>query len=123
LKCGWDVLKKLKGIETIGTKENLAGSFYVGSGSWFGNDSIWRMVYDLNMIILFAHINGGALRDRPQREVVSILDGIVAGEANGPLQPLPVNANALLAARNPFLLDFAMARLMGFDFRKIRLLN
>ena len=123
LKRGWEVVKKLRGIKTIGTKENLGGTFYVGSGSWYGNDSIWRMVYDLNMIILFAHADGGPLRAGPQRAVLSIMDGLVAGEGNGPLQPLPVKADALLASRNPFLIDFAMAKLMGFDVRKIRLLD
>jgi uncharacterized protein (DUF362 family) len=122
LKGGWELLKKMRGIETVGTRENLAGSFYVGSGSWWGNDSIWRMVYDLNLIILQAPTEGGPLRAEPQRAVVSILDGLVAGEGNGPLQPLPVEACALVAARNPFLVDFAMARMMGFDAGKIRLL-
>ncbi len=125
LKKCWELLKRLRGIKTIGTKENLSrgtGGFYVGSGSWHGNDSIWRMVYDLNMIILLAHADGGKLRAEPQRAVLSIMDGLIAGEGNGPLQPLPVNANALLASRNPFLVDFAMAKLMGYDFRKIRLL-
>jgi uncharacterized protein (DUF362 family) len=122
LKRGWETVKKLRGIKTVGTKENLGGTFYVGSGSWYGNDSIWRMVYDLNMIILFAHADGGKLRTEPQRAVLSIMDGLIAGEGNGPLQPLPVKADALLASRNPFLIDFTMAKLMGFDFRKIRLL-
>ncbi len=122
LKRGWEVVKKLRCIKTVGTRENLGGTFYVGSGSWYGNDSIWRMVYDLNMIILFAHADGGPLRAEPQRTVLSIMDGLVAGEGNGPLQPLPVKADALLASRNPFLIDFAMAKLMGFDVRKIRLL-
>ena len=123
LKKGWELVKKMRGIQTIGTKENLGGSFYVGSGSWYGNDSIWRMVYDLNRIILLAHRDGGKLRAEPQRAVLSIMDGLIAGEGNGPLQPLPVTANALLASRNPFLIDFAMAKLMGFDARKIRLLD
>ncbi len=122
LKTGWELIKKARGIETVGTRENLGGQFYVGSGSWYGNDSIWRMVYDLNMIILMAHADGGPLRAEPQRTVLSIMDGLVAGEGNGPLQPLPVAANVLLAARNPFLIDFAMAKLMGYDAEKIRLL-
>jgi uncharacterized protein (DUF362 family) len=122
LKAAWEILKRMRGIETVGTKENLGGNFYVGSGSWYGNDSIWRMVYDLNAILVLGHADGGALRAEPQREVVSIMDGIVAGEGNGPLQPLPVKADVLLASANPFLVDFAMAKLMGFDFRKIRLL-
>ena len=123
LKKGWELVKRMRGIKTIGTKENLGGSFYVGSGSWYGNDSIWRMVYDLNMIILLAHADGGKLRAEPQRTVLSIMDGLVAGEGNGPLQPLPVNAGVLLASRNPFLIDFTMAKLMGYDVRKIRLLD
>lgn len=122
LKRGWEVVKRWRGIKTIGTKENLGGRFYVGSGSWYGNDSIWRMVYDLNAIILHAPAEGGTLRPTPQRAVVSILDGIIAGEGNGPLQPLPVEAGVLIASRNPFLVDAAMAKLMGFDFAKIRLL-
>jgi Domain of unknown function (DUF362) len=122
LKRAWELIKKARGIKTLGTKENLGGQFYVGSGSWYGNDSIWRMVYDLNMIILHGRPEGGPLRTAPQREVVSIMDGLVAGEGNGPLQPLPVDAGVLLASRNPFLIDFAMAKLMGFDWEKIRLL-
>ncbi len=122
LKGGWELLKKARSIETIGTRENLGEKFYVGAGSWYGNDSIWRMVYDLNMIILLGHSEGGALRSTPQREVVSIMDGLIAGEGNGPLQPLPVKAGVMLASRNPFLVDFAMAKMMGFDSERIRLL-
>lgn len=122
LKAGWEMLKKARGIETIGTRENLGGQFYVGSGSWYGNDSIWRMVYDLNMIILLAHADGGPLRSTRQRETLSIMDGLIAGEGNGPLQPLPVKAGVMLASANPFLIDFAMAKLMGYDAAKIRLL-
>ena len=33
-----------------------------------------------------------------------------------------MQAGVLLASRSPFLVDFAMAKMMGFDFRKIRLL-
>jgi len=120
---GWTALKKLAGIQTTATREALrAGKVYVGAGSWHGNDSIWRMVYDLNLILVFARKEGGVLADTPQREVVSIMDGIVAGEGNGPLQPLPVDAGVLLASSNPFLVDMAMAKLMGFDWRKIALL-
>lgn len=126
LKRGWEIVKKLRGIKTVGTKENLANPgahFYVGAGSWHGNDSVWRMVFDLNMIILFAHADGGPLRKETQRRVVTFMDGVVAGEGNGPLQPLPVQVDALLASENPFLVDLAMSKLMGFDFKKVRLLS
>lgn len=122
-KAGWEILKKLRGIQTVATRESLGtGKVYVGAGSWHGNDSIWRMVYDLNLILVFGKAEGGALADTPQRKVVSIMDGFLAGEGNGPLQPIPVQTRVLIASENPFLVDFAMAKMMGFDWRKIRLL-
>jgi hypothetical protein len=122
-KAGWEAIKKMRRIKTIGTRENLSGNFYIGSGSWYGNDSIWRMVYDLNLVLVLAPIKGGRLESTPQRAVFSILDGWTAGEGNGPLQPLPVKAHTLAASANPFLIDFAMSKLMGFDWEKIRLLS
>ena len=122
-KAGWEILKKLRGIQTVATRESLGtGKVYVGAGSWHGNDSIWRMVYDLNLILVFGKAEGGALADTPQRKVVSIMDGCLAGEGNGPLQPIPVETRVLIASENPFLVDFTMAKMMGFDWRKIRLL-
>ena len=121
LRLPWQLYKRLAGLSTVATREALRGRVYVGAGSWYGNDSIWRMVYDLNLIVRFATIDAAGLSQLPQRETLSILDGIVAGEGNGPLQPLPVQAGVLVASSNPFLVDLAMARLMGFDHRKIPL--
>lgn len=119
----WQLIKRFRGIETLGTPSALdRGSVYVAAGSWYGNDSLWRMIYDLNKIIRFAPAEGGKLNDKPQRESVSILDGIVAGEGNGPLQPLRVEAGCLITGRDPFAVDAVMARLMGFDWRRIPLL-
>jgi uncharacterized protein (DUF362 family) len=124
LRPGWLVIKRLWGIQTQGTPEHLGGGrFYQAAGGWYGNDTIWRMVYDLNRIIRYAPAGGGALAATPQRRCVSILDGMVAGEGNGPLQPLPVEANVMVASENPFLVDLVMSRLMGFDWRKIPLLR
>ena len=120
----WELVKVIRGIKTVATRENLQkGGVYVGAGSWYGNDSIWRMVYDLNLIIQFGKATGGCLSETVQRTVISIMDGVIAGEGNGPLQSIPVVGNVLLASRNPFLVDFGMAKLMGFDWRKIRLLS
>lgn len=120
----WRVMKKIYGIRTEGTQGNLRqGKFYLAAGAWHGNDTIWRMVYDLNRIIRFAPPEGGALKTNPQRAYVAVLDGIVAGEGNGPLQPLPVQANTMIAADNPFLVDAIMARLMGFQHERIPLIS
>jgi uncharacterized protein (DUF362 family) len=121
-KAGWEFLKRIQRIQTVGTRRNLSGNFYVGSGSWYGNDSVWRMVYDLNLIVRFAPAQGGRLLSNPQRTLLSIMDGLIAGEGNGPLQPIPVRTGVLLASTNSFLIDLAMSKMMGFDYRKIRLL-
>jgi uncharacterized protein (DUF362 family) len=118
LRLGWLPLKRLAGIQTRGTPENLGKSFYLAGGAWHGNDTIWRMVYDLNRIIRYAD-GSGNLTSAPQRAYVAIMDAMVAGEGNGPLQPLPVDLQLVLAADDPFKMDIVMARLMGFDYRKI----
>jgi hypothetical protein len=116
----WSVLKRLRGIETEGKPSNLAKkAFFRAGGAWPGNDTIWRMIYDLNKIILYAPKEGGPLAATPQRRYLAVVDGLVAGEGDGPLQPLPVEAETLVVATDPFLADCVLARWMGFDRRRI----
>lgn len=119
LRAPWRVLRRTRGIQTEGTRGNLEKTFYMAGGAWYGNDTIWRMIYDLNRIVRFASKDGTEIRDVPQRRYLAILDGMVAGEGNGPLQPLPVPCGLLAFARDPFCLDHVMARLMGFDAARI----
>ena len=114
----WRVLRRAAGIRTEGTPDNLDAPFYMAGGAWYGNDTIWRMIYDLNRIVRYAD-RDGVLRDRPQRAYLAILDGVVAGEGNGPLQPLPVAAGLVAFSADPFALDAVTARLMGFDRARI----
>jgi hypothetical protein len=117
--AGWRVLRRFGRVEVRGLPEHLQKRFYAAGGAWWGNDTIWRMIYDLNRILCYAPAGGGHLGRLPQRDYVAILDGMVAGEGNGPLQPLPVRANVLIASKDPFLADTAMAALMGFDWERI----
>ncbi|MCH7704503.1 MAG: DUF362 domain-containing protein [Planctomycetes bacterium] len=89
----------------------------VRSGNWYGNDTTWRMVLDLNRILLYADADG-TLHDRPVRRFFSVVDGIVAGEGNGPLDATPKPTGIIVAGGNPVAVDLACARLMGFDWRK-----
>ena len=57
-------------------------------GAWYGNDTTWRTIVDLNRIILYAD-KSGVLGEQPQRKVFNICDMIVAGEGYGPLAPTP----------------------------------
>jgi len=60
----------------------------------------------------------GNLRLEPRR-YFSIVDGIHAGEGNGPMAPDLVRAGVLVAGFNPVAVDCACAKLMGFDWQKI----
>ena len=118
-RWGWRLVKAALGIQTRGTRENLGKNFYVAGGAWPGNDTIWRMVYDLNAIILRSPSQGGVLAATRQRDYFCILDAGVSGEGNGPLQPLPVPTDALIMGDNPFVVDMVMAAAMGFDYQRI----
>ncbi len=91
-------------------------------GSWYGNDTISRTTVDLNRIVRYA-ARDGSLCPQPQRTVFSIVDGIIAGDRDGPLAPTPRPAGMLLAGFNPVAVDLAMARIMGFRHQAISTLR
>jgi hypothetical protein len=93
----------------------------IRSGNWYGNDTTWRMVIDLNRILLYADTDG-VVHDRPVRRVFSVVDAIVAGEGNGPLDATPKAFGVILAGANPVAVDLACARVMGFDFARLPML-
>jgi uncharacterized protein (DUF362 family) len=94
----------------------------VRSGNWHGNDTTWRMVLDLNRILLYADVDG-RLHDQPLRSFFGFVDGVVGGEGNGPLDPTPKPSGVVLAGSNPVAIDLAAAQLMGFDYARLPLLR
>jgi hypothetical protein len=87
-------------------------------GGWSGNDTVWRMVLDLNRIALYGERNGN-MSNTPRRKIYSVTDGIVAGEGNGPLFPIPCKVGMVsFACSSPFA-DIAHASVMRLDWRKI----
>lgn len=122
LKPGWEALKKLRGIETrLDDPAARPKHFYAAGGSWFGNDTIWRMIYDLNLVIRYANA-AGQLEAQPQRHYFCIVDGLISGEGNGPLQPLPRATDWLVFGNDPFAIDAALCHFMGFAVEKVPLL-
>ena len=87
---------------------------FVVEGSWEGNDTIWRTTLDLCHLLHYAD-HEGRLHDRPVRRHLALLDGIIAGEGEGPLAATPKRAGLFLAGRDPVLLDYVATELMGFD--------
>lgn len=93
----------------------------VRSGNWHGNDTCWRMVLDLNKCLFF-HDGEGRPRAVPRR-YLAVVDGLVGGEGNGPMAPDPKPAGVILAGTHPLAVDCAAAAVMGFDWRKLRMLT
>ena len=93
----------------------------IRSGNWHGNDTTWRMVMDLNRILIYSD-SEGKMHTKPRRRSFIVVDGIVAGEGDGPLDPTPKPAGVVVAGIGPVAVDLVCTRLMGFDFRKIRFL-
>ncbi len=104
--------------QTLGTE----GEKHVEDGDWHGNDTVWRMVLDLNTLMLYAD-RAGVLQTTLQRRYFSIVDGIIGGMEEGPLKPRPANSGVLLAGFNPVAVDMVGARLMGFDIERIPLIR
>jgi len=83
-------------------------------GAWSGNDTVWRTCLDLNRILLYGRPDGTLARE-PVRRVVHIVDGIVAGQGNGPLSAEPLPLGAILVGTNAAAIDWVGAQLLGYD--------
>jgi len=89
----------------------------IRSGNWYGNDTTWRMVLDLNKA-LFYYEGSGNRRTKPLR-YMTIVDGIIAGEGNGPMAVDAKACGVVIAGFNPVAVDTVSAAIMGFDYKKI----
>ena len=93
----------------------------VRSGNWHGNDTCWRMVVDLNKC-LFYYDSEGEPRTKPLR-YLAVVDAIVAGEGNGPMSPDAKPCGVIVAGTNPLAVDSVCSALMGFNWRKLKMLT
>jgi hypothetical protein len=90
--------------------------------AWYGNDTTWRMVLDLNKIAEYGTRNG-TIESTRQRKIFSLSDGIIGGQGNGPLRPEPLPLGILCFSNHSAVTDTVMAELMGFDVNKIPLIK
>ena len=81
-------------------------------GAWPGNDTIWRMVVDLYKAML-----------KRDRRYLSVVDGIVAGEGQGPFCPTSKNANTLIIGNDLLYTDLTTVRYMGINPWKLKYLQ
>ena len=134
-----------RALEFMGDRQNMTSSFAVAKvwqsmakpfnrvlqlmgdqlgmeGSWSGNDTIWRTCLDLNRILHYGRPDGG-MADRPQREVLHVVDAVVAGQGDGPLSPQPLALGMLLAGQNAAAVDTVGTHLLGYDPKHVPLVR
>jgi uncharacterized protein (DUF362 family) len=96
------------------------GDAFIRSGNWHGNRTTWRMCCDLNRCLYYSDRAGLHLDSpKPVRTVLTLMDGILAGEGEGPLAPTDVPLGVVLAGTDPVAVDLVAVRLMGFDAEKL----
>jgi hypothetical protein len=116
------VMPKLYRIaKRIGRKVFGESHETIRGGGWHGNDTLWRMVHDINRALLYAD-ESGRLHDRPTKNRFCIIDGIIAGEGMGPVNADALGCGVILAGQSPVAVDVVGAELMGYDFRRIPML-
>lgn len=87
-------------------------------GSWYGNETIWRTILDLNKILIYAD-KAGKIQNSPQRRILHIADMIISGENDGPVCPSPKKVGMIIAGENAVDMDEVITAIMGFDQKSI----
>ena len=108
-------------VKYLGGKIFGDSSKILRSGAWHGNDTLWRMVIDLNKVLLYAN-SDNTLRESnfcSTKRYFALVDAITAGEGLGPMAHDVKNARMLMAGFNPLAVDCVAAKMMGFDYRKV----
>ena len=87
-------------------------------GGWWGNDTVWRMIMDLNLIALYGRPDG-TLADEPQRVMYTLCDSIIGGQGEGPLLPTPLALGTLTFSNDPYLSDEVAGHLFRLNLDRI----
>jgi len=99
-------------------------SFKHYRGAWDGNDTCWRMAADLYNVFV-KDITGWRQRNGKNRGVktFSVLDGVVAGEGEGPFCPTAKPAQFIIAGEDLLLVDCIGVRLMDFKLEEVKYID
>jgi uncharacterized protein (DUF362 family) len=100
----------------------LGGDQLGVEGSWIGNQTVPRMTLDLNRILLYGTMSG-LMSEKIQRRVVSIVDGVIAGQGDGPLSPTEFPLGIIMAGSNSGAIDWIAAKFLQLVPERIPLLK
>ena len=111
----------LQRARSMGKKVFGDNDLTVRSGNWYGNDTTWRMCLDLNKLVLYGQPDGSlrAGGTTTRKTYLSFVDGVIAGQGNGPMDPDPLPGCVILFGCNPVAVDACAAVLLGFDVEAI----
>lgn len=88
-------------------------------GSWWGNDTLWRTVIDLNKVLLYFN-EEGQMRTKPLH-LLNFVDGIISFQHSE--EASDKNTGVVLFGQNPVAVDCAAARLVGVDWKRVPILK
>jgi uncharacterized protein (DUF362 family) len=91
-------------------------------GAWDGNDTCWRMAADLYDVFVLDKTRWRQRHGRHPLRFFSVIDGVLAGEADGPFCPSPRETRVVFGGEDLLLTDAVAARYMDFDLSEIRYL-
>jgi uncharacterized protein (DUF362 family) len=111
----------LSPLNTLGKSVFGDSSRVIRNGSWYGNDTLWRMILDLNKVLFFSGADGKMMSDdlMPAKRYIGVVDAIMAGDGEGPISPDPVKMGYIVCGENPASIDATCAVLMGFEPERI----
>ena len=92
------------------------------NAGWYGNDTVWRMVMDLNTIAIYGKLDG-TIANTPQRTLYTLCDAIVGGQGSGPLDPDPLALGMLTFSNDSYLMDEVMGEIFSLNIPKVPLLK
>lgn len=116
IKRRWVFLNAIKFLH--GSRHLVRFKDPYSHGSWWGNETIGRMVVDINRAVLYAD-KSGRLCPTQQRAYFTLVDAVVAGEGEGPLHPTTKPCGFIFGGVNPVAVDLVGCSIMGFNWEKI----
>ena len=98
-------------------------SYHHHRGAWHGNDTTWRMAADLYNVFIKDLASWRAKNGKAPLRTFSIVDGVIAGEGDGPFCPTAKDAQVVIAGEDLLQVDCVSARMMDYHIQYIRYLT
>ena len=84
------------------------------NGCWYGNDTLWRTIADVNRVVMYADKHG-VIKKEPQRKMFIVGDMIISGEGEGPVAASPHQSNLVISGGDSLAFDRIICAIMGFE--------